>query len=84
MTLAIMTRASLGHTGRTLVVARPIAFAYLLVAAAALTRSLGPEIFTTHYTLVMMVSGCLWITAFAIFAAIYMPILTTHRTDRSA
>jgi uncharacterized protein involved in response to NO len=35
MTLAMMTRAALGHTGRPLVVPRPIAWAYGLVALAA-------------------------------------------------
>lgn len=35
MTLAVMTRVALGHTGRELVVARPIAAAYVLVIAGA-------------------------------------------------
>lgn len=75
MTLAMMTRASLGHTGRALVVARPIALAYMLIALAALARSLGLEIFPGAYYAVMFVSGGLWIAGFAIFVWIYAPIL---------
>lgn len=82
MPLAIMSRASLGHTGRALVVARPIALAYLLVAFAALIRSLGAKIADEHYYSVMMISGSFWIAAFAIFVAIYSPILTSPRPER--
>ena len=76
MTLAVMTRASLGHTGRPLVTARPIGVAYAMVAAAAIVRSLGVEIFPAHYMAVLAAAALLWIGAFAIFSGIYLPILT--------
>lgn len=82
MTLAVMSRAALGHTGRPLVVARPIAFAYGLMASAALVRSAGLWLAADHYYAVMFVAGGLWIGALAIFAAIYAPILTAPRVDR--
>lgn len=82
MTLAVMSRAALGHTGRPLVVARPIAFAYGLVALAAIVRSLGLALAPAHYYAIMFGSGGLWITAFAIFAFVYAPILTGSRADR--
>lgn len=77
MTLAMMTRASLGHSGRPLKVSAPIALAYLMVIAAALVRSFGTLAF--DYFTVMLVSGALWTGAFAIFAWIYFPILTMPR-----
>ena len=38
MTLAVMTRASLGHTGRSLIATHSIQFVYFAVVAAALSR----------------------------------------------
>ena len=79
MTLAVMSRAALGHTGRALVVARPIAIAYALLALAAVVRSLGIFAFPDRYYLVMFVAGGLWIAVFTIFSFVYAPILTSPR-----
>ncbi|MGD9785640.1 MAG: NnrS family protein [Hyphomicrobiaceae bacterium] len=82
MTLAVMSRAALGHTGRPLVVARPIAVSYLMVALAALMRSLGLLLAPAHYYAVVFASGALWIFAFALFVIVYAPILLADRADR--
>ncbi|HOV03828.1 MAG TPA: NnrS family protein [Kaistiaceae bacterium] len=79
MTMAMMTRAALGHTGRGLKVAPAIAVAYLLVAAAALTRTFGLVLFPAGYYQVVFLSGALWMAGFAIFSVIYFPILTGPR-----
>lgn len=79
MTLGVMTRAALGHTGRALRVSRAIAFAYLLVSAAALVRVLGPVVAATLYMPAMLLSGALWSAAFLIFVIAYWPILTQSR-----
>ena len=42
MTLAIMSRATLGHTGRPLHAPPPVVAAYLLVGAAAIARLAAP------------------------------------------
>ncbi len=81
MTLAVMSRAALGHTGRPLVVARPIAWAYGLIALAALVRSLGQVVMPDRYFTVMMIAGGFWIAALSIFAVIYAPILIRPRAD---
>ena len=44
MILAVMTRASLGHTGRLLVVPRSIALAYVLLTTGTLVRVFGAVI----------------------------------------
>ncbi|MBL8565308.1 MAG: NnrS family protein [Hyphomicrobiaceae bacterium] len=82
MTLAVMSRAALGHTGRPLVVARPIAWSYGLVALAALVRSLGQLVMPDRYFTVMMIAGGFWIVALSIFAVIYAPILARPRVDQ--
>ncbi len=75
MTLAMMTRAPLGHTGRPLVVIRPIAVAYLLIASAALLRGFGLDVFPAEYFLVIFIAGALWTAGFLIFVVTYTPIL---------
>jgi len=76
MTLAVMTRAALGHTGRALRVKPAIALAYGLVAVAAIVRAFGPALLTDWYFAAIFLAGGLWIAAFALFVAVYLPILT--------
>ena len=75
MTLAIMTRASLGHTGRPLRVNPPTALAYVLVALSALVRAFAPAMFPDAYFVIMYVAGGLWMAGFGLFCVTYLPIL---------
>ena len=79
MTLGVMTRAGLGHTGRPLVAPRVIVWAYGLISLAALLRIVGPWLFPGLYNEAMLLSGAAWILAFALFSAVYLPILTQPR-----
>lgn len=81
MILAVMTRASLGHTGRPLVAPPWIAVSYVLVATAVAVRVLVPAAGLLDYRATMILAGTLWTIAFGIFVAIYAPILTTPRLD---
>jgi uncharacterized protein involved in response to NO len=80
MILAVMTRASLGHTGRALQAPRSMTVSYLLVTLAAVVRVFGPAI-AENYDAVIAVSGTLWLAAFALFTIVYAPILTMPRAD---
>jgi uncharacterized protein involved in response to NO len=84
MILAVMSRAALGHTGRPLVVARPVVWAYLLVTLAAFLRVVAPLIVPQHYPIVLTASAVSWIAAFALFTVVYAPILTTPRVHMKA
>ena len=79
--LGMMSRVSLGHTGRMLTVARPITFAYALVALAALVRAGGPIVVPNGYVWVLVVAGALWTMAFGTFVAVYFPVLVSPRVD---
>ncbi len=81
MIIAVMTRASLGHTGRALVAPRHIAVSYSLITIAAAIRVFAPAILPVWYNEIIAVSAALWIGAFSIFLWIYMPILTGPRAD---
>ncbi len=81
MTLGVMTRAALGHTGRPLVVAPAIAIAYVMVSVGAVLRVLGPVVTPELYEAANLVAGLLWAGAFAVFGVVYWPILTRPRVD---
>jgi uncharacterized protein involved in response to NO len=84
MILAVMTRATLGHTGRPMVASLSIAVAYLLLAAAAIVRVFGLIWWRHSYPAVIVVSGVLWTGAFAVFVAVYAPMLWSPRVDGKA
>jgi uncharacterized protein involved in response to NO len=84
MILAVMTRASLGHTGRALIADPLITLAYLLLTAAATVRVFGLSAFRLNYPVVIIGSAFLWTTAFALFVYVYTPILWGPRADGKA
>jgi len=80
ITLGVMTRAALGHTGRAVKAAPAIVGAYVLVSVAALVR-LATIVWPEHSTALVMASGLLWTAAFAVFVAVYAPVLMRPRLD---
>lgn len=80
MTVAIMTRAALGHTGRPLTAGRLTVAIYCLLSLAALAR-VAPMFWPTLYQASMMVSGLAWTLAFLAFSCSYGAILLQRRVD---
>jgi uncharacterized protein involved in response to NO len=74
MTLAVMTRASLGHAGRPLHAGPGTSAVYLLVTLAAALRFAAP-LLGEHAVLSTALAGCAWSAAFALFAFLYGPLL---------
>lgn len=81
LTLGMMARVSLGHTGRLLSPTRPVAVSFALVTLAALVRVSIAIVHPSAYRSSLYVAGSLWTAAFAIFVASYAKILTTPRVD---
>ena len=81
MTMGVMSRAALGHTGRELKVTTAIATAYLLISLAAIIRIASGVLPARLHDEAVLASGAVWITAFLIFAATYWPILTRPRVS---
>jgi uncharacterized protein involved in response to NO len=78
MTLAVMSRATLGHTGRQLEasIATHIVYASVIVAALArVCAVLEPD----HTGLLLVVAGVAWATAFLGFAATYSVAFLSRR-----
>jgi uncharacterized protein involved in response to NO len=82
MTLAVMTRASLGHTGRALAADRWTVAIYLAaVLGAALRVASG---FFPAQALLLHLSAALWIVAFGGFGVAYFGVLTRPRVAAKA
>jgi uncharacterized protein involved in response to NO len=77
VTIAMMTRVSLGHSGRPLASTKAIVAVYIAVILAAFLR------ITTDYmpdqTYLLYTSATLWIAGFAGFVIVYYPILAKPR-----
>lgn len=81
MILTMMSRVSLGHTGRVLEIPPYLAFAFALLLLAAMLRSFLPLLDTTLTRTAWHLSAAMWVIAFALFLWHYIPILTRPRVD---
>jgi uncharacterized protein involved in response to NO len=82
MTLGMMARVALGHTGRSVqqpprIVIAPLA---LLLLATAL-RVAGPLLLPQAYLGWILMSQIAWMLAFAVFCVAWWPMLTQPRSD---
>jgi uncharacterized protein involved in response to NO len=83
MTLAVMTRASLGHTGRPLSAGRGTVAIYALVTLAAIARVLSP-LAGGRMVLALWLAGAAWCGAFGLFAILYGRALGAPRAQGDA
>jgi uncharacterized protein involved in response to NO len=81
LTLGMMTRVSLGHTGRQLILKPAIVVAYVAVELGALLRVLAAFMDPADYETWLAASGLLWSAAFLLFLVVYAPILVAPRAD---
>ena len=75
MTLAVMTRATLGHTGRPLAASAATQAIYLFAVAAAILRIVAafePSVILLH------ASALCWVCAFGGFVIVYGPLLVAR------
>jgi uncharacterized protein involved in response to NO len=79
--LGMMTRTTLGHTGRRLQAGRQEVVMYLLIQAGALTRLLAALNAGGLYVIWLDMASLFWTAAFVLFIAVYGRYLATARTD---
>jgi uncharacterized protein involved in response to NO len=84
MTVAVMMRATRGHTGRSLVAGPWLTAAFALVAAAAVVRSAAPDLAFLPGLDGVTLSAALWTAGFAILAAHLAPWLLRPNPARRA
>jgi uncharacterized protein involved in response to NO len=78
MTLAVMSRATLGHTGRPLRAPLLVVASYVLVGASAIAR-LAAAVAPTRSVSLLVLSGASWSLAFAAFTLSLGPALLQPR-----
>ena len=76
----VMTRVSLGHTGRELKLPAGIVSAYYLMQAAVILR-IFTALNSLEWKLGLTLSALCWIAAFALFLWRYLPVLISPRVD---
>ena len=81
LTLGMMARVALGHTGRALVAPKPLAAAFGAITAAAFARAIVPIFAPSRYFTTLLVAASLWTLAFLIYLVIYLPVLMMPRVD---
>lgn len=79
LSLGMMARVALGHTGRELKPAKLMSWAFALLNIAMLLRVFG--IMLMPDMVLLTISGLAWMAAFAIYAIVYWPILSRARID---
>ncbi len=80
MVLAVMTRVTLGHTGRRLTADRPTCAIYILITAAAATR-VAAAWSGGESMILLELSAILWVASFALFLLRYGPMLIASRME---
>jgi uncharacterized protein involved in response to NO len=78
MTLAVMTRATLGHTGRLLTAGSGTTALYLAFVAAVGSRIMAGLLPSSAY-LLLDISALAWLFAFGGFVVLYGPLLTSPK-----
>lgn len=81
LTLGMMARVSLGHTGRLLEPVPLMTLAFIEIGLAALLRVAVPLFFPASHAAAMTASGLLWMVGFGLFTVLYAPVLLRPRVD---
>lgn len=81
LTLGMMARVALGHTGRLLEPAPAMTWSFAAIQLSAFARAVLPLVALSSYAAGLWIGGALWTLAFGIYAAVYLRVLTSPRVD---
>lgn len=82
LTLGMMARVALGHSGRSISQPpRSVAPIFLLLTASVASRVLLPLPIPSAYLHCMAAAQILWLAAFLLFILVYAPILTSRISE---
>lgn len=79
MTLAVMTRATRGHTGRSLHAPWTTTWCIYVCALVCVSARIGAAVLPAHAAPLLSVAGVAWIVAFLGFLFLYGPIVLGRR-----
>lgn len=81
MTLGMMARVALGHTGRPMQTSTVMTGCFILINLSAIVRVVLPLLLPDMYINWVQIAGLLWVVAFTIFVLVYTHILVKTRID---
>jgi uncharacterized protein involved in response to NO len=81
LTLGMMSRVTLGHTGREMRAPRTMVAAFVLLNLAAFARGIAPALWPERYLTLVHSAAGLWILAFALFLVAHAAMLWRPRVD---
>jgi uncharacterized protein involved in response to NO len=81
MILSMISRVSLGHSGRILKPKAMMSVAFLFISLAAISRTLLILILPVHAMQWLILAVICWVLAYLLYVLVYFPILTTARPD---
>lgn len=79
--LGMITRTTLGHTGRPLKAGRAEQCMFVLIQLSAFARVAAALGLDTRHGVVLMLSAGLWTAAFIAYVMVYVPYLASARVD---
>lgn len=79
--LSMISRVSLGHTGRQIVASTEVTIALVMIFVAALFRVVIASVFQEYSLYAWWFSIAIWVGAFSLFLLRYVPILISPRLD---
>lgn len=82
VTVSMMARVALGHTGRDVhAPPRALTGVFALLVASMVARVLLPLAWPSHYVALVIAAQALWIACFAWLCVLYAPLLLAPRAD---
>jgi uncharacterized protein involved in response to NO len=82
ITLGMMARVTLGHTGRDVFEPPPlVSWIFATFFGGTVFRVLAPLLDPGHYVLWIGISQVFWIAAFSLFIIVFLPMLVQPRVD---
>lgn len=82
LTVSMMARVTLGHTGRNVHQAPPVMMLILAgMLMTATVRIFLPLVDNTHYALWIGIAAASWIASFTLFTVVFAPMLLGRRAD---
>lgn len=82
MIFSMMSRVSLGHTGRALIPSKLVSWIFILIIISALARAILPSL-SMMPLLSWNISAFAWLIAGVLFLKVYFPILIAKKVEKS-
>ncbi len=80
--LAMISRVSLGHTGRPLIPSKWMSLAFIATAISGLIRTIFPFMMPEQILMAYWISILFWCSAFTLFVLFYAKMLLSARLDK--